>query len=122
MRLLSGKFEDPIRISISHEKFNVTDPGLPLESVITPEHRQGLATGWEVHKTFEGRAYYNQISEDGSELGSWTHPDPDFYLREPTNTLLEHNDEGLIPVYEALSYVWGSQDNLEHIYIEDVPD
>ena len=110
--LLPGNFDDPITIQIHH---------VPLIVPITRESkrleisrlRETLPSGWRVYETLEGR--YLFVSEESWDY-TWTHPEESldkscYEPAAPSPCITE-------PVYEALSYTWGSLENPQNIYID----
>lgn len=121
LTLLPGAMEDPIWFSINHTPFQVTRKS-HTRKTFSHDHISSLPPRWELHETLEGRVIYDMDPGDGSpEIMSWTHPDPSFQsLEDETH---EHSDEiGFEPGYEALSYVWGSQESPALAYVHEPPE
>ncbi|KAK7752672.1 hypothetical protein SLS62_005441 [Diatrype stigma] len=75
--------------------------------------RKTLPPSWIVTRTLEGRHLF---IDQKTDIGQWRHPlpeiDPSRYEQQPSAT------DGFEPQYEALSYVWGS-DNAPHFIFVD---
>ena len=82
------------------------------------ELQKTLPPGWEVAETAKYK--YRYIFEDPDENTRWTHPDPEL---DPATwqDLEELPPSGFEPVFEALSYSWGSQQNLVPAEIVSTP-
>ncbi|KAI1751825.1 HET-domain-containing protein [Xylaria castorea] len=93
--ILPGSFYDPISLLL-------TRVSLPDQS--SPDHGQFLST-------LEGRVLYV-----GSEKTSWNHPNPQL-RRWASAQLVRQRLEGLFPSYEALSYVWGPEEDLRSVRV-----
>jgi hypothetical protein len=130
-----GKLTDPIRFKVVHIPLAT---GSKPDTRLSRSHLQAtLPKGWEVFETPEGRYLFwhgsdddddgedneDEDEEDGEDdqdvepATTWRHeepsfdraayelpPDEDFWAREPC--------------FEALSYVWGPQDNPEQAIVE----
>ncbi|KAK5626422.1 hypothetical protein RRF57_002137 [Xylaria bambusicola] len=108
--ILPGKFKDPIRAEIRHEPLlpprEVGYTRLPIEEI-----QHALPGPWKVYETLEGRVIYYNLTTGHT---SWTHPDPNFIdaLYQPT---LDGKIDTSGPIYDALSYAWGSTEKDETI-------
>ncbi|PVH70708.1 HET-domain-containing protein [Cadophora sp. DSE1049] len=96
IELLPDRFDNEIRISLSH----VVLPPTPPERMIDIQGLQRtLPPDWEVLQTAEGRAIYVHGRDT-----SWTHPDPNFkYVEEDWDPAADFGNLS----FEALSYCWG---------------
>ncbi|EON70018.1 hypothetical protein W97_09284 [Coniosporium apollinis CBS 100218] len=111
--LLPGEFSEDIRFVISHTPLIMPDER-PSQRMSLDDLHETLPPDWTAYETLEGRFIFYQDESDGT---TWTHPDPSF-----NDALYEPRPElpypGFQPVYEALSYTWGSTDNRETAYVE----
>ncbi|KAH7148490.1 heterokaryon incompatibility protein-domain-containing protein [Dactylonectria macrodidyma] len=139
LHLLPGKFDDEIRIEITHVLLKQ-----PQEQQSTRlsrlELQKTVPSGWEVFETPEGRYLFCYDPEDdsGAESSSedsnsdeaygdeddgdefqttWVHPDP---MMDPGLYVLESDSEiwAREPAFDCLSYVWGSQEDPEPGFVE----
>lgn len=89
-----------------------------FKRVPTPDPRRLASTlppGWAVEETVLGRTAFYHIENDTI---TWEHPDPSFCLDHYKPSENEHLNQVAIPDFEALSYTWGSPNNLEEIDVE----
>ncbi|CAM1511935.1 Fc.00g094480.m01.CDS01 [Cosmosporella sp. VM-42] len=104
LTLLPGQPNSDIRITIHHTPLKApperTRQQLPLK-----ELRKTLLPGWEAYETVEGRFIFEN---DEQNITSWTHPDPSVLLSS-YDPLLDPTQS--LPLYEALSYTWGTADS-----------
>ncbi|KAI1309263.1 HET-domain-containing protein [Xylaria venustula] len=113
MTIFPGQFYDPFRAEIRHEL--LIPPGeIGHTRLSAKEVSQTLPPDWEVHETLEGRLLFRNRDTGRT---SWTHPNPDVdsTLYDPS---LDDSTDTPVPVYEALSYAWGSPEKGEMIEIE----
>ncbi|KAF9765841.1 hypothetical protein IL306_001808 [Fusarium sp. DS 682] len=115
IHLLPGKADEDIQLQISHELLK--QPVQPISRRLSwRQLEQTLPPKWKVFETLEGRFVFmyeadDIMSQDNRELRDraflWTHPDPTIdptlYEQPPLNPAQ--------PTFEALSYVWGCQDD-----------
>jgi hypothetical protein len=106
--LLPGSFDDPIRIFISHQPLII--PPEQLDKRLTLEElRKTLPSGWKAFESTEGRYFFeNQVTDDTTLI----HPDPDFNAALYED-YANDRDPSFTPQYEALSYTWGSSNELD---------
>ena len=90
-------------VTLSHPKV------IQRKRLTTNELQKTLPPGWKVEETAQYK--YRYIFEDADENTSWTHPDPKC---DPAawQDLEELPPTGFEPAFEALSYTWGSQQDL----------
>ncbi|KAH8587973.1 heterokaryon incompatibility protein-domain-containing protein [Bisporella sp. PMI_857] len=115
--LLPGAFNDPIRVTISHEPFDVPNVRR-IFRVFTADEKASLPPGWSVHENYEGEIIY--LYEDpynNTDCASWTHPVPHVTINKSGVSIL--SPMATKPIYEAVSYVWGSVELLESIRVEN---
>ncbi|KAI0168960.1 HET-domain-containing protein [Hypoxylon sp. FL1284] len=100
--ILPGKYQDPIRIQITHATLLQPATKFKPERFSLEEIKKTLPGGWDVTITLEGRILFFDRKR---KISSWVHPDPgvppgayDAIGQEPQASELN---------YEALSYVWG---------------
>lgn len=112
--LLPGAFDEPLVIRISQEEWLPADLALGHEpNLITKDLLDSLPAGWQAYETFNRRIVYEQ---EEPEYTTWEHPNPDYHEKVDLATVSPIKDfEG----YEALSYTWGSQDQLVTVYVHD---
>ncbi|OIW25301.1 hypothetical protein CONLIGDRAFT_656948 [Coniochaeta ligniaria NRRL 30616] len=96
LTLLPGQFDDEIRIHFTHRELGKT-----------------LPPGWAVYESIDGRYMFIEWlnQEEGVfRSATWTHPDPgvDPSLYKPPCYEAPGSSSH---AYEAISYVWGSQDD-----------
>ncbi|KAF2501347.1 HET-domain-containing protein [Lophium mytilinum] len=110
IKLLPGRFEDPIRFELCHAPL-VVPKERPVERMSLREVRETLPPGWGVSETVEGDYIFGSRGQN-----FWEHPVPNIersrYARPPEMPYTEYQ-----PRYEALSYTWGSAENPENAYV-----
>ena len=109
MDLQPGRSDDPIAFMIYHVPLVPPSPSSePSSSTRLPlvELQKTLPWDWDMNETVGGRYLFTYVGEHDIP-NSWSHPDPAFEraLYEPS-----HGQNGPLyePVYEALSYTWGT--------------
>jgi len=103
IELHAGAFDDGIQVSMRVERLVVAAPVTPFDDRL--EKMKGtLPQGWWAYETVQGRIIF--LNEDNMRT-SWTHPDP-YYKGQPYEADATALDE-VEPVFEALSYTWGSE-------------
>jgi hypothetical protein len=116
--VVTGKFEDDIRIHISHTDLGI--PGsLPRRRMTLKELKGSLPSGWDVYETLDSRYFFycGALERGGVFKSAWTHPNPTFDLFRyelPSEEELSYCE----PRYEALSYAWGPAHNRVAAYVE----
>ncbi|OTA62266.1 HET-domain-containing protein [Hypoxylon sp. EC38] len=106
--ILPGKFDDPIRIKITHARLDPPVQDDKPKRLSVKEIRESLPEDCLVYETIEGRVLFNILNEDGKWYSSWSHPDPSF-PRERYDRADQKDEQSQSELkYEALSYVWGS--------------
>ncbi|KAK0654182.1 heterokaryon incompatibility protein-domain-containing protein [Cercophora samala] len=119
LHLLPGDSEDSIQIQIEHvylPSYNEKDLIMPSQKATLERVQKTLPADWTVHETIEGRLIYN--NDDPLVDTSWEHPtDPNFQLPE-----VETPSVPGAPVYEALSYTWGSATETDLILVQHHSD
>jgi hypothetical protein len=88
---------------------DVADPRMTI-----PQLKATLPEGWEVCRNPEGK-YMFWNDEEGPNTSTWDHPDP--RIDKATYELPTYHDD-LDPHYEAVSYVWGSDQKPHHLTVE----
>ena len=116
LNLLPGDFDDDIRLTISHSPLIIPEDA-PSQRMSLSELQESLPHGWTIHENFEGRYIFENESND--EV-SWTHPDPNLD-RARYEVPVSGAELDFEPIYEALSYVWGSNEYMDTAYIHDSP-
>lgn len=111
VEVLPGQFHDSIRAHIHHAPL-VEPPHVADTRMTIPQLQATLPKGWDVSYNPEGRYMF---SLDDEAICSWEHPDP--RVDKTTYELPKYHDE-LDPHYEALSYVWGSDQKPYHLTVE----
>jgi hypothetical protein len=117
--LMPGQVDDHIKLRIYHVPLETStrpsrDGGNRLEHV-----RETLPDGWEAFEALDGRILFIHRDLTDTTSTSWEHPDPNyassFNVEKETD-----EDESLaqVSVYEALSYIWGAEDNPLEVLIE----
>ncbi|KAK1753786.1 heterokaryon incompatibility protein-domain-containing protein [Echria macrotheca] len=112
VHLLSGAFEDTIRVGINHvplQEWREPKPPITLQAL-----RKAIPQEYQVDQTPEGRFVFYDAA---NHCYSWVLPCPDFdhsIYEMPGDHGLWTRDAG----FEALSYVWGQQDDREAIIVE----
>ncbi|KAF1994437.1 hypothetical protein P154DRAFT_581813 [Amniculicola lignicola CBS 123094] len=113
LRLMPGSGNQTLALQIFHTRLDVPAP-CPTHQTTLEELQETLPSeDWEVVETFEERyLFYNRQKRQSQ----WHHPDPAF-----DRTLYEWQDPypGLEPIYEALSYAWGTEEATDPVSIED---
>ncbi|CAO2653288.1 Nn.00g026990.m01.CDS01 [Neocucurbitaria sp. VM-36] len=119
LTLLPGKPDEPICITIDHTSLRIPDPkARPVGRMTLAELQETLPPNWAVFSTLEGRYIFCNMNPETelSSFTSWRHPDARFEKAcyKGFEDELEESHESR---YEALSYVWGSTNNLEMILV-----
>ncbi|MCJ1432890.1 hypothetical protein MMC27_002248 [Xylographa pallens] len=109
MDLHPGRPDDPIAFTIYHVPLVPPSPSLePVSStrLRVVELQKTLSQDWDVKETVDGRYLFSYVGEHDIP-NSWSHPVPGFEraLYESSHGQGESLYE---PVYEALSYTWGT--------------
>lgn len=111
--LLPGETDEAIRLVLSHTPLVMPDER-PPQKMCLGDLQATLPPVWTVFETLERRFIFEH---DESQDTLWEHPDQGF-----NRALYEPHPElpypGFRPVYEALSYTWGSTDDPETAYVE----
>lgn len=76
-----------------------------------PQLKETLPKRWALLRNLEGRYLFN--TEEGTM--TWEHPDPG--IDKAAYEFPTHHNK-LDPDYEALSYVWGSDQKPHHLLVE----
>ena len=94
-----------IRLTLRNESL-IAPEVVPRKRLTTDELRKTLPDGWVVQETAQYK--YRYIFEDTDGNTRWSHPSPDC---DPAawQDLEELPPPGFKPVFEALSYTWGSR-------------
>lgn len=130
LTLLPGDFNDSLRITIEHVPLKA--PEAPKSQRISKKDLQAtLSSRWIVAENVEGR-YFFVRNEGAPGLGfdpqtdnseyyftTWTHPNPNFD-HSSYATSVEYPGPDFQPQYEALSYVWGSEETPETAQVQDL--
>lgn len=111
VELLPGQFDDSVRVLIHHAPL-VQRPDVADTRMTVTELAKTLPSGWKVASNLERRYFFRNIKE---KTTSWEHPDPRV---DKATYDLPTRDESLDPQFEALSYVWGSEQRLHSLIIE----
>ncbi|KAI0151766.1 HET-domain-containing protein [Xylariaceae sp. FL1272] len=116
LALLPGQGDEPLRGRLRHEILvaplgdTSESKGKELKNI-----RKTLTAGWRAHETLDEKIIYHNDEDDST---SWIHPDPGFspskYDSCPNSQHTSTN-----PLYEALSYTWGSTQKIAAISIDD---
>ncbi|KAJ2995802.1 hypothetical protein NUW58_g1169 [Xylaria curta] len=102
--ILSGNFHDPISLILSHASLpDQGAAGNDQSHLSIKEIRATLPMGWKAFENLEGRVLY--VGPRGT---TWDHPHS--VKRKPKRPL---------PSYEALSYAWGSEKDLDSVLVVD---
>lgn len=108
--LLPGQTHDVLRLKIRHVK-------LPEGSQIpkTDAHQlhqleKELEPPWIVTEALDGRFLYVHTDSDGGKTTSWTFPESN-HARGVEKYRFTKSSEGFSLRYEALSYVWGAEED-----------
>ncbi|KAI8945012.1 heterokaryon incompatibility protein-domain-containing protein [Xylaria longipes] len=122
LTLLPGNVDDDIQVTIEH--VSLLPPNEHTRPKITiQELQKTLPPNWEVLKTIEGKFIFSlegRKDESGNDVTSWTHPDPDFD-HSLYQASLQGSESDHKPKYDALSYTWGSPENLKTIWVGSPP-
>ncbi|KAI1840860.1 hypothetical protein JX266_012942 [Neoarthrinium moseri] len=108
----AGTWDDPLCIRIGHVPLypptRTKDTRKPLCEI-----KRTLPPGWIVEETTEGR--YIFFGYTGSHwIAYWRHPDPEV----PAEDYVEQPETIYQLEYEALSYVWGTETELEEVNVQ----
>lgn len=115
--VLPGRYEDEIRIEVHHVRL-ADNRNVPTKAQLSRRELQDtLPQGWYVYETDAGKFLFRGET-NGLAVSSWAHPSPDLNQsllpdqgQEPQTTTGES--------FEALSYVWGPQEDPEQINVVD---
>jgi hypothetical protein len=110
--LLPGKFHAPITFGIEHTPLPVPRTK-SLQRLTKEEIEKTLPPGWMVFINMEGRFVFECQEPNFSK---YEHPNPDL----PTKDYVGYNDTtdpDYQPSYEALSYVWGTEEDPEQVFV-----
>lgn len=120
LTLKPGEFDDDLRINLAHMPL-VDPPKEPSPRVSVKELQKSLPDRFKVYKTFKGRYIFVKELENYEHETSWRHPDMNF---DPWLFELPHRAQSFVlqSGFEALSYVWGPQDQKEVLYVEGESD
>ncbi|KAM5375412.1 hypothetical protein ACJZ2D_005973 [Fusarium nematophilum] len=122
IHLLPGRLGDGIQMQVAHA--HLDQPQGPKSNHLSRSELQTtLPPGWEVFETPEGRyllCYDPEGSEDESEVDDGKDGSPLKTLIDPSLYALPPDEEvwAREPTFQALSYVWGSQDDPELAFVE----
>lgn len=116
--ILPGEHDEPLRLRITNTSLEV--PARPQKNDQQIKYaRASLPSGWEACEDLEGRILYIHKDEAGAVSTSWQHPDPSFI---PLANVVERTSKEEAPAqgigYEALSYIWGAEDNPLEVLID----
>jgi hypothetical protein len=130
LALLPGAFNDTLQITIASVPLKIPEP--PQTQRISKKDLQAtLPPRWIVVENVEGRYFFVRDEgapgpgfdpqTDNSEyyFTTWTHPDANFDHSKHMTTE-ERPGPNFQPQYEALSYVWGSEETPETAQIRDL--
>jgi hypothetical protein len=123
LTLLPGESVDALEVSISHVSLPVpedsNDTRMPIK-----ELQKTLPPGWSVHETLDGRYIFEEERTTETiwhtTYTTWIHPDPHFLL-DAYYGYASDRRPNYEPKFEALSYVWGSIDNTETLFVRNPP-
>ncbi|KAK3690549.1 heterokaryon incompatibility protein-domain-containing protein, partial [Podospora appendiculata] len=118
--LCPGAFNDDIVIRISHVPLSAPRDHGPKRMTLE-EVAETLPPNWAVYEVFDGRylfVLYSAASPNCYFLSSlsWAHPDASLAMclyEKPSRGHVYHKHK-----YEALSYVWGSTDSKESVFVD----
>ncbi|KAI1410744.1 HET-domain-containing protein [Hypoxylon sp. FL1857] len=114
--ILPGKFDDPIRVKITHAQLDPPVQEDKPKRMSLKEIRQTLPEGCKAYETLEGRVIFNTRNEDGRWRTTWSHPDPSF-PRDKYDPVDQGDAQSKLN-YEALSYTWGSSKSRRTAIVE----
>lgn len=115
VELLPGEFDDGVRVKLHH--VSLLEPPDVADTRMTMSQLEAtLPKGWFLARTLQGR--YMFWSEEET-TNHWQHPDSK--IDKETYQLPTHHDI-LETQYEALSYVWGSDQKPHHLIVESGHD
>jgi hypothetical protein len=115
LELLPGRFDDPLEAVIKHVP--LSEPVKAETKMLSREELQStLPEGWKVRQTLDGRYIFSDPFQT-----TWKHPDSAF-----EETLYAGFAGDCTPdpecMYEAFSYVWGTDESEVCLYIENTGD
>ncbi|KAJ8131818.1 hypothetical protein O1611_g1808 [Lasiodiplodia mahajangana] len=110
--ILPGKLGDPLQTTIEHKSLvppdEVESTRLSIEEI-----RRTLPQGWAARETIEGRIIFKDRETRST---TWIHPVPDID-RALYDPIPDGKANLSVPVYEALSYAWGSPKKDETVQV-----
>jgi hypothetical protein len=117
--LLPGKVDDHIKLRISHVPLQKSTRSSRASEHRLEHVRETLPDGWEAFEALDGRILFTHKDTTGTTSTSWEHPDPNYALSfQVENETNEDQSLAQVSVYEALSYIWGAEDNPLQVLIE----
>lgn len=114
--ILPGSFSDKVRVQIYHSSLQNRPKKSPSRWTLL-QLRESLPAGWRAFETLAGRFVFARESD-------WTYfsNHPDESIEKSCYEVPAEIDSEYKPLFEALSYVWGSQEDGESIVVESSLD
>ncbi|KAI8627852.1 heterokaryon incompatibility protein-domain-containing protein [Xylariaceae sp. FL1651] len=116
--ILPGEQGSPLRLQIVKLLLHPVDPHSTSQPVYLDQMQSSLPRNWAAHETLESRVLFiSSQDEEGRFRTSWKHPNAE----DRQLTCKDQNERSIQSrySYEALSYVWGSESDIEPVIIED---
>ncbi|KAE9368957.1 hypothetical protein N431DRAFT_382768 [Stipitochalara longipes BDJ] len=116
--LLPGEGEEHIKLRITHASLERS--ARPYRSDQHLKHaRTSLPSDWEAYEALERRILYVHKDAAGTTSTSWQHPDAKFTpIENVAKSTSKEEFSGQEVGYEALSYIWGAEDNPLEVLID----
>ncbi|EXM16651.1 hypothetical protein V3481_018391 [Fusarium oxysporum f. sp. vasinfectum] len=110
LTLLPGQPESELKVTIHHAPLRATSEKSHYRMPLDDLHK-GLPLGWVAEETAEDRCLF---WNEKLQTSSWVHPDGSV-----TGSLPGSHADGVTssPLYEALSYTWGSADKPQTVQV-----
>ncbi|KAH7310530.1 heterokaryon incompatibility protein-domain-containing protein [Stachybotrys elegans] len=114
--ILPGGEDDGLKLRITHVSLERLDhrhePARDLDHA-----RESFPEGWEAYKSLEGRILYIHKQKSLILSTTWQHPNSSFTpLEQSTEAVKGTRGQG--PTYEALSYIWGVENDPLEVLID----
>lgn len=116
LELQPGAYDDEIHIVIYHTALDPSSKKQQPDRISLEEVRRSLPNEWRAYETYDHR-YVFCTGHGESVRTAWEHPDPG-YQGAVSHHGFEYDDlHEEWPAFEALSYVWGSPENPEDVFV-----
>ena len=116
--ILPGEGDEQIKLRITHAALERSASPRSNDQHLK-DARTTLPSDWEAYEALEGRILYIHKDAAGTISTSWQHPDARFTpLVDVVKMTGDEEAPGQGVSYEALSYIWGAEDNPMEVLID----